>query len=94
MSYIPVGQGSGKVALNVGVHNWFEVLEFAVLQEVDYMDLGINRKDIMKKYSLTLKISFYATLFFPLEELSFNSLSYCIYSVSVCSSFSLKLHDE
>lgn len=37
--HAPVGQRSGKVALDVGVHDWFEVLELAVLQEVDDMDL-------------------------------------------------------
>lgn len=47
--HIPVGQRSGKVALNVGVHDWFEVLEFAVLEEVDDMDLEINRNDNLKK---------------------------------------------
>lgn len=35
----PVGQSSGEVALDVGVHDWFEVLEFAVLKEVDDVDL-------------------------------------------------------
>lgn len=44
--YTPIGQCSSKVALNVGVHDWFEVLEFAVLKKVDDMDLKINRYDI------------------------------------------------
>lgn len=37
--HIPVWQSSGKVALDVGVHDWFEMLEFAVLEEVDDMNL-------------------------------------------------------
>lgn len=45
--HVPVGQSSGKVALNVGVHDWFEVLEFAVLEEVDDMDLETNREDVL-----------------------------------------------
>ncbi len=31
------------MALDVGVHDWFEVLEFAVLEEVDDMHLEINK---------------------------------------------------
>lgn len=47
--HVPVGQRSGKVALDVGVHDWLEVLEFAVLQEVDDMDLPkMNRIIILK----------------------------------------------
>lgn len=45
---VPVGQSSGEVALDVGVHDGFEVLEFAVLEEVDDMDLETNREDILK----------------------------------------------
>lgn len=45
--HVPVGQSSGKVALDVGVHDWFEVLEFAVLEEVDDMDLETNREGIL-----------------------------------------------
>lgn len=37
--HIPVGQSSSKVAFDVGVHDWFKVLEFAVLEKVDDMDL-------------------------------------------------------
>lgn len=36
---MPVRQGSGKVALDVGVHDRLEVLEFAVLKQIDDMDL-------------------------------------------------------
>lgn len=36
------------MALDVGVHDGFEVLEFAVLEEVDDMDLETNREDILK----------------------------------------------
>lgn len=32
------------MALNVGVHDGFEVLEFAVLEEVDDVDLETSRK--------------------------------------------------
>ena len=41
---IPIGQSSGKVALDVGVHDRFEVLEFAVLEEVDDVDLEMNKR--------------------------------------------------
>lgn len=37
--HVPVRQGSSEVALDVGVHDGLEVLEFAVLQEVDDVDL-------------------------------------------------------
>lgn len=47
--HAPVGQRSGKVALNVGVHDRLEVLEFAVLQEVDDMDLPKTNKIIIWK---------------------------------------------
>lgn len=40
----PVGQSSSEVALDVGVHDRFEVLEFAVLEEVDDVDLETSRK--------------------------------------------------
>lgn len=45
--HAPVGQRSGKVALDVGVHDWLEVLEFAVLQEVDDMDLPKTNRIII-----------------------------------------------
>lgn len=47
--YGPVGQRSGKVALDVGVHDGFEMLEFAVLEEVDDVDLEVNREDVSSK---------------------------------------------
>lgn len=31
------------MALYVGVHDWFEMLEFAVLEEINDMNLEINR---------------------------------------------------
>lgn len=34
------------MALDVGVHDGFEMLEFAVLEEVDDVDLEKNRKNI------------------------------------------------
>lgn len=41
---LPVGQSSSEVALDVGVHDGFEVLEFAVLEEVDDVNLETRRK--------------------------------------------------
>lgn len=46
------------MALNVGVHDWFEVLEFAVLEKVDDMDLKINRYDIFLSGLLQFMSSF------------------------------------
>lgn len=42
--HLPVGQSSSEVALDVGVHDGFEMLEFAVLEEVDDVDLETSRK--------------------------------------------------
>lgn len=60
--YGPVGQRSGKVALDVGVHDGFEVLEFAVLEEVDDVDLEVNREDVSSKAFFDIE-DFCATLF-------------------------------
>lgn len=38
---VPVGQRPSEVALDVGIHDWFEMLEFAVLEKVDDVDLQI-----------------------------------------------------
>lgn len=58
---LPVRQGSGEVALDVGVHDGLEVLEFAVLQEVDDVDLqNWNTITIHSiKYIFVLCFSFY-----------------------------------
>lgn len=48
---LPVGQSSSEVALDVGVHDGFEVLEFAVLEEVDDVDLGNQQKASFKHRS-------------------------------------------
>ena len=50
--HIPVGQSSSKVALDVRVHDGFEVLEFTVLEEVYDMHLERKIRDIVKKNSL------------------------------------------
>lgn len=39
---IPVRQSSSKMAFDVRVHDRFEMLELAVLEEVDDMDLRIK----------------------------------------------------
>lgn len=48
---LPVGQSSGEVALDVGVHDGFEVLEFAVLEEVDDVHLETRGQPFQRKFN-------------------------------------------